>query len=393
VGENAPARDAQSECANLVSIASKDCLSGAGVVDGENVRMYSNWRTIGSYLTRTWSDNNATEITSCVSNAPLYLKTVVDVKKVSFTKINFPRITFVPREVLPNRATLGCPQTQMHKQTESVLARVGQQLSHLERRDWELWVIVSFTGVLVATGLLAILFPAAFLKHDNVHLEFTVSRPLAVGLITLLALLNTYLVSKRLEIRRLREDLISSTIQQELVRQQSFTDPLTEIYNRRSLEDIAGRFISHARRLKSPLSLLLIDVDRFKDVNTRFGHLTGDVVLADTAALLKSSVRGSDAVFRYGGDEFLIILADTSGTGAAKVIERIRAYLLDWNRAATLEGFELNLSIGVSEWSDDMTLDQLLDEADREMYAAKANHTLRKHRPSLVRAVAQKIGL
>jgi diguanylate cyclase (GGDEF)-like protein len=281
----------------------------------------------------------------------------------------------------------------MHKQTESVLARVGQQLSHLERRDWELWVIVSFTGVLVATGFLAILFPAAFLKHDNVHLEFTVSRPLAVGLITLLALLNTYLVSKRLEIRRLREDLISSTIQQELVRQQSFTDPLTEVYNRHSLEDIAGRFISHARRLKSSLSLLLIDVDRFKDVNTRFGHLTGDVVLADTAALLKSSVRGSDAVFRYGGDEFLIILADTSRTGAAKVIERIRAYLLDWNRAATLEGFELNLSIGVSEWSDDMTLDQLLDEADREMYAAKANHTLRKHRPSLVRAVAQKIGL
>jgi diguanylate cyclase (GGDEF)-like protein len=281
----------------------------------------------------------------------------------------------------------------MHKQTESVLARVGQQLSHLERRDWELWVIVSFTGVLVATGFLAILFPAAFLKHDNVHLEFTVSRPLAVGLITLLALLNTYLVSKRLEIRRLREDLISGTIQQELVRQQSFTDPLTEVYNRRSLEDIAGRFISHARRLKSSLSLLLIDVDRFKDVNTRFGHLTGDVVLADTAALLKSSVRGSDAVFRYGGDEFLIILADTSRTGAAKVIERIRAYLLDWNRAATLEGFELNLSIGVSEWFDDMTLDQLLDEADREMYAAKANHTLSKHKPSLARAMAQKIGL
>ena len=281
----------------------------------------------------------------------------------------------------------------MHKQTESVLARVGQQLSHLERRDWELWVIVSFTGVLVATGFLAILFPAAFLKHDNVHFEFTVSRPLAVGLITLLALLNTYLVSKRLEIRRLREGLISSTIQQEVVRQQSFTDPLTEIYNRRSLEDIAGRFISHARRLKSSLSLLLIDVDRFKEVNTRFGHLTGDVVLADTAALLKSSVRGSDAMFRYGGDEFLIILADTSRTGAAKVIERIRAYLLDWNRAATLEGFELNLSIGVSEWSDGMTLDQLLDEADREMYAAKANHALSEHRPSLVRAMAQKIGL
>ncbi|HXM69166.1 MAG TPA: GGDEF domain-containing protein [Candidatus Acidoferrum sp.] len=281
----------------------------------------------------------------------------------------------------------------LQKQTESVLARVGKQLSHLEQRDWELWLIVSLTGVLVATGLLAIVFPAAFLAHDNVHFEITVSRPLAVGLITLIALLNTYLVSKRLEIRRLREELISSTIQQELVRQQSFTDPLTEIYNRRSLEDVAGRFMSHARRLNSSLTLLLIDVDRFKDVNTKFGHLTGDVVLADAAALLKSSVRGSDAVFRYGGDEFLIILADTSRAGAATVIDRIRAYLADWNHAGTLEGFELSLSIGISEWSNGMTLDELLDEADREMYAAKASQSLDRGQLGLVKAVARRIGL
>lgn len=280
----------------------------------------------------------------------------------------------------------------MHQANESILARVGQQLSKLERRDWELWLIVSLTGVLVATGLAAIVFPAAFLKHDNMHFEVTVSRPLATGLFTLLALLNTYLVTKRLEIRRLREKLLSSTIQQELIRQQSFTDPLTEIYNRRSMEEIAGRFISHARRLKNPLSLLLIDVDRFKNVNTTFGHLTGDVVLADTAALLKSSVRGSDAVFRYGGDEFVIILADTSRSGAGKVIDRIRAYLLDWNRAGTLDGFELSLSIGISEWSDGVTLDELLDEADRQMYAAKANQALDKSQ-SIVKAAARKIGL
>ena len=73
---------------------------------------------------------------------------------------------------------------------------------------------------------------------------------------------------------------------------------------------------------------MLIDVDQFKEVNTRFGHLTGDVVLANTAALLKHSVRGSDAVFRYGGDEFLIILADTSCTDARHVVERIKTGLV-----------------------------------------------------------------
>src|ERR1700732_394048 len=151
----------------------------------------------------------------------------------------------------------------MHMPTESVLARVGQQLAQLEKRDWELWAIVSLTGVLVGTGLLAVLFPAAFLKQDNVHFEVTVSRPLAVGLVTLLVLLNTYLVSKRLEIRRLREHLISSTIQGELIRQQSFTDPLTEIYNRHSLEDMAGRFIKHAPRLDNHPNLLFFYLGHF----------------------------------------------------------------------------------------------------------------------------------
>jgi diguanylate cyclase (GGDEF)-like protein len=259
----------------------------------------------------------------------------------------------------------------MHQQTEGVLARVSQQLLQLEKRDGELWLIVSLTGLLVGAGMLAILYPAAFLKQGNIHFEITVSRPLVLGLVALLALLNTYLLTRRLEIRRLREELISRTIQQELTQQQSFTDPLTEIYNRHSLEDMAVRFMSQAKRSKKALTFMLIDVDRFKQVNTKFGHLTGDVVLANTAALLKNSVRGSDAVFRYGGDEFLILLADTSSTDAKHVVERIRRGLADWNRAGHLQNFELSLSIGVAEWVEGKTLDVLLDHADTEMYAAK----------------------
>jgi diguanylate cyclase (GGDEF)-like protein len=266
----------------------------------------------------------------------------------------------------------------MHTQTEGVLARVCQQLSQLEKRDGELWLIISLAGLLVGAGLCAVLFPTAFLKQGNIHFELTVSRPLVLGLVVLLTLLNTYLVSMRMEIRRARQELISRTIQQELIQQQSFTDPLTEIYNRHSLEDMAGRFIGQARRSKKPLTLMMIDVDRFKQVNTRFGHLTGDVVLANTAALLKHSVRGSDAVFRYGGDEFLIILADTSCADARHVVDRVRAGLAEWNRAGHLERFELNMSIGVSEWSEGKTLEGLLDSADNEMYAAKADQKLSK---------------
>jgi len=175
-----------------------------------------------------------------------------------------------------------------------------------------------------------------------------------------------------------REKLISSTIQGELARQQSFTDPLTELYNRRSLEDMAERFMRHAQRLEKALTFMLIDVDRFKEVNTRFGHLAGDVVLAEIASLLKRAVRGSDAVIRFGGDEFLIILADASHADAQRVVDRAKACLRDWNQGGHLPGFEVSLSIGVAEWTEGVTLDVILDAADRDMYASKPGAKLVK---------------
>jgi diguanylate cyclase (GGDEF)-like protein len=258
----------------------------------------------------------------------------------------------------------------MLKHSETALARVTHQLSKLEKRDWELWAIVTLTGILVSAGLLALLLPA-IVKGDTIELNIRVSRPLAIGLFVLIALLNTYLVSKRFEVRRLREQLISSTLQSQVVEQQSLTDPLTEIFNRRSLDQIAGRFISHARRRKSPLTFLMVDADKFKKVNTRFGHLTGDFVLAEIAEILKSSTRGSDAVVRYGGDEFLILLADTTSGGARNVVDRIAGKLREWNAANQLEGFQLSLSIGCSEWRDGQTLDEVLDGADQRMYEQK----------------------
>jgi diguanylate cyclase (GGDEF)-like protein len=265
----------------------------------------------------------------------------------------------------------------MYRATESLLGRVSQQLYNLEKRDWELWTIVSVTGILVSLGILAIALPSAFLKNDNIHFEISVSRPLAVGLVVLVGLLNTYLVERRMEVRRLREEIISNTLQKQVIEQQSFTDPLTEIYNRRSLDDIVGRFISHARRRNVPLTFLMVDVDKFKNVNSRFGHLTGDFVLAEVANLLKGSIRGCDAAVRYGGDEFMILLADTTAAGAHTVAERIADHLAEWNAQRYLEDFTLSLSVGTAEWHDGQTLDEVLDVADRRMYQNKETSEVR----------------
>lgn len=256
--------------------------------------------------------------------------------------------------------------------SESVLARLSQQLAALEKRDWELWVIVTGSGMLIAIGMLALLFPSAILREGNVHVELVVSRQLFFGLIVLLVLFNTYVISRRLELRRTRNEMISSTLQNELVRLQSFVDPLTEVYNRRSLDEMSNKYISRARRSGKPLTFMLLDVDAFKDINTQFGHLTGDFVLAELAALLRFCVRGADAVVRYGGDEFLIILADATVEGSDIVSSRIHKSVDEWNRTGHLSGVQVGFSIGVAEWSPDKNLDQILGEADQNMYANKA---------------------
>lgn len=254
---------------------------------------------------------------------------------------------------------------------ESLLARVTTQLCKLEKRDWELWTIVSITGVLASFAVLAIALPGAFSNKSTVHFEVTFSRPLAVGLVVLVSLLNAYLVGKRMELRRLREELISTTLQKQVIEQQSFTDPLTEIYNRRSLDSVVSRYISHARRRKEPLTFLMVDMDKFKDINSHFGHLTGDFVLAEAANLLQNSVRGTDAVVRYGGDEFLILLADTTAEGAERVVSRIGSHLAEWNTAHHVDKLTISMSIGNAEWHDGQTLDEVLDIADRRMYDKK----------------------
>lgn len=255
--------------------------------------------------------------------------------------------------------------------SESMLAKVSRQMAAIEKRDWELWMIVAGTGILVGAGLLAVLFPAAILREGNVHMELTVSRELFIGLVALLILFNTYVIGRRLELRRTREAVISTALQSELARLQSFTDPLTEVYNRRSLDEMATRYMSRAQRLAKPLTFLVLDCDRFKEVNTRFGHLTGDFVLAEIAALLKSAVRGSDAVVRYGGDEFLIVLGDAALDGGQVVAQRIIKSAEEWNAEGHLPNFQLTLSLGLAEMTPGKTLDQVLAEADLNMYSVK----------------------
>ena len=184
-------------------------------------------------------------------------------------------------------------------------------------------------------------------------------------------LFNLYVIARKFKIRGTRSQLASSAIQNELIRMQSFNDPFAQVYNFRSLEEMASRCISRASRLKTDLTFLLIDVDRFKEVTSNFGHITGDIVLAEMAALLKSCVRACDSVVRYNGNEFLVLLEEASIINSGIIVQRITNALTGWNQRGQLQDFEVTLSIGLSQWMEGKALDEMLAEAGRHMYAQK----------------------
>src|SRR5690349_5705476 len=106
-------------------------------------------------------------------------------------------------------------------ESKSVLAKVSGELAVIEKRDWELWLIVAGTGILVGAGFLALMFPAAIMAGGDFRMEIQVPRELFFGLLALLTLFNAYIISHRLQLRKTRSALISTSIQYELVRLQS----------------------------------------------------------------------------------------------------------------------------------------------------------------------------
>ncbi len=168
-------------------------------------------------------------------------------------------------------------------------------------------------------------------------------------------------------------DLVSPTIVEhdalELLEHRSVTDPLTGLFNRYHFDATMTREIARCRRYGVPLSLLLIDVDRLKLMNDRWGHHAGDQALGRVAVAIQKSLRGTDIAARLGGDEFAIILPDTDAVAGLIVATRIRRHLVE--NASTM----ITISGGLVELPRSVAMEisapQLMLVADHALYAAK----------------------
>jgi len=158
----------------------------------------------------------------------------------------------------------------------------------------------------------------------------------------------------------------------EKIEQLSITDPLTEALNRRALSTFTEQEITRAYRYRRNLSMILLDVDNFKEINDHFGHQRGDEILKDIVLAVRRTVRASDLIFRYGGDEFVLLLVETDVVEARKTAERIRAQLTEFVLADSLGvEFKVAVSMGVTSLASGDTPSSMLHRADQALYRAK----------------------
>jgi diguanylate cyclase (GGDEF)-like protein len=155
------------------------------------------------------------------------------------------------------------------------------------------------------------------------------------------------------------------------VKDLAMIDGLTGINNRHFFNEKLQREMEGVKRGKHTICMLMIDVDNFKDINDNYGHLTGDNVLCDIADILKSSVRESDVLARFGGDEFVVLMLFSGEPEGLELAKRIWELIRQWNTSAKVPGLKLGVSIGIHAAGPE-NVDNLLLKADQELYRCKS---------------------
>ena len=157
-------------------------------------------------------------------------------------------------------------------------------------------------------------------------------------------------------------------------REMSIKDSLTKLYNRRYFENVSEREFLRSVRYKTPLTFAVIDIDFFKKINDTYGHQCGDMILKEVAYLINESFRKTDYVFRYGGEEFVVILTDTDENSALCPIERLREKIEKSEFSFDEKFVKVTISVGFSsDTTNAKNSFELFNFADKALYSSKEN--------------------
>jgi len=265
--------------------------------------------------------------------------------------------------------------SQVRQEEPSMLARaeeIQRQIHDLSSRDMQLWSIVSLVVLVLTGGFLALAAPNVVWAQRVVHIQQAYVPQLIFGLICLVVLFNIYLLSKRVTLNATRKALISELVLNERLESLSLIDPLTRLLNRRALNELISHQLARANRNGSPLTFLIIDLTGFRELNAKLGNMEGNRVLMDFARLLKNVFRGGDLIFRQGGDEFLVVMPDTSEEQADYPLRRLLKSVDQWN-IANGKTYQLQFAWGLAGYVTGTSLEEILRTTDRKLYQKMHN--------------------
>ncbi|MDQ7043331.1 MAG: GGDEF domain-containing protein [Sulfurimonas sp.] len=228
-------------------------------------------------------------------------------------------------------------------------------------------VIVS-SIIAILSAVFLYIFNIIDFKHYLLHIFVLISA-------WTLGLLASYIVE--LYSRKNFENQLEIIDMQTELKEQANRDYLTNLYNRRYFNEVAQDFIKVAKRANKTMSLIIIDIDNFKNINDKYGHSAGDYVLKQLASLLEDNTRDSDIVARFGGEEFVILLPYTNKVGAFKIAEELRISIAnqDFKINNNDNYIKVTISLGIDSMDnyEDTEISDVLNRADRALYQAKEN--------------------
>jgi len=252
------------------------------------------------------------------------------------------------------------------------LNEVQEQLRKLERRDWWLWSTAVIVMLLLTFAVFSMSFPELF-KVDDPFFQSSLNRAVR-GLIGLVLIFNGYTIYQQVMVKRLRrqfstkiEEMRALQLHAEEFERLALIDPLTGLSNRRSAMDRLTAEASRSQRYGHALTVVALDLDKFKQINDTYGHLAGDLVLKEFALRLGLAIRLSDFAARMGGDEFLVLLPECSIGQVESFLARLRPMDAEYDG----QKIPIFFSAGWVGYERGESTEQFLERADRTLYAEK----------------------
>ncbi len=272
--------------------------------------------------------------------------------------------------------------SQLHLPDPSSDARLSElqaELRKLERRDWWLWSMAVIVMLLLTFAVFAMSFPG-LVKVDDPFFEASINRAVR-GLIGLVLIFNAYTIYQQVTVKRLRRDFSMKIEEMRIlqVRAEEFerlalVDSLTGLFNRRVAEGRLASEAARSERYGHPLTVISLDLDKFKQINDTYGHPAGDQVLKEFARRLDSATRKSDTAARMGGDEFLILLPECDTSQVQSLLDRLRPMDTEYGGVK----IPIRFSAGWVGYEKGETTEQFLERADRTLYAEKRSGKTRE---------------